>query len=52
MIKEIFERRSVREFNEDISEENIKLLLKSGFAAPSAHKRHAEFFMLLKTKKY
>lgn len=39
MIKEIFERRSVREFSgEDISEENIKLLLKSGFAAPSAHK--------------
>ncbi|HZK33528.1 MAG TPA: nitroreductase family protein [Tissierellaceae bacterium] len=47
----IMTRRSIRRFTGGvISDENLKLLLKAGFQAPSAHNREPREFIVLKEK--
>ena len=45
----IFTRRSIRKFTgEQISEDNLKLILKAGFYAPSAHNHQPWHFVVIR----
>lgn len=51
IIEGILTRRSIRRFTgEVISEENIEVLLRAGFAAPSAHNYRPWHFIVIKDK--
>lgn len=51
-LEAILTRRSVRKFtNEKIKNEDISLLLKAGFAAPSAHNHQPWEFIVIKDEK-
>ncbi len=50
-LKAILTRRSIRKFTgEIIKDEDLQLILKAGFAAPSAHNRQPWEFVVLKDK--
>lgn len=50
-MKEIFNRRSIREFtSEKIDESIIKEILRAGIAAPSAHKKEPRKFYVIENK--
>lgn len=47
----IFTRRSIRKFTgEPVSEENLKLILKAGFQAPSAHNFEPRDYIVVRDK--
>lgn len=47
----IFTRRSIRKFTgEQVSEENLKTILKAGFSAPSAHNYRPQHFVVVREK--
>jgi nitroreductase len=49
VLQAIFTRRSIRRFSgAPISEENMEVLLKAGFSAPSAHNLQPSHFLVLK----
>jgi|SRR5690554_7938109 len=51
-LETIFTRRSIRKFKQGfISDKDLKLILKAGFAAPSAHNRMPWEFIVLKDSK-
>ena len=50
-MNEIFKRRSIRKYlNKEIEEEKINLLLKAGFAAPSARNEQPWQFYVIRNK--
>jgi len=52
VIEAINTRRSIRKFTgEVISDENLKIILKAGFQAPSAHNCQPQEFIVVKEKK-
>lgn len=51
ILEAIMTRRSIRRFTgEIISDENLELILKAGFQAPSAHNREPRDFVVIKEK--
>lgn len=51
MMKEIFDRRSIREFtNEKVSEDIVKEILRAAMAVPSAHKKEPRKFYVIENK--
>lgn len=47
----IFTRRSIRKFTgEQVSEEDLKTILKAGFSAPSAHNYRPQHFVIVREK--
>lgn len=47
----IFTRRSIRKYTgEQVSEENLKTILKAGFSAPSAHNYRPQHFVVVRDK--
>lgn len=52
MLEDIFTRRSIRKFTgEVVDEKDLKLILKAGFQAPSAHNLEPRDFIVVKDKK-
>lgn len=52
-MKEIFERRSIREYTDKpISDENVEKLLRAAMAAPSAGNQQPWEFVVIRDKKY
>ena len=50
-MKEIYERRSIRKYTDkEISNENVKKLLKAGMNAPSAHNKKPYDIVVVKNK--
>ena len=50
-MKEIYERRSIRKYtNQEISDEDIKKVLKAGMNAPSAHNLKPYDLIVVKNK--
>ena len=50
-MNEIFERRSIRRYTDkEISDEDIKKLLKAGMNAPSAHNKKPYDLVVVKNK--
>jgi nitroreductase len=49
ILEAIYTRKSIRKFTgERISEENLKILLKAGFSAPSAHNKKPWHFVVVR----
>ena len=50
-MKEIYDRRSIRKYtNKEISDEDMKKILKAGMNAPSAHKIKPYDLIVVKNK--
>ncbi|MBC8589866.1 nitroreductase family protein [Wansuia hejianensis] len=51
ILEAIFTRRSIRKFTgEAINDENLNIILKAGFQAPSAHNREPREFVVVRDK--
>lgn len=51
VLEALFTRRSIRRYTgEPISEEHLRLLLKAGFSAPSAHNRQPWHFVVVRNR--
>lgn len=51
MLEDIFTRRSIRKFTgEEVDEKDLKLIIKAGFQAPSAHNLEPREFIIVKDK--
>jgi len=51
VMEALFTRRSIRRYTgEPVSEENLKLLLKAGFCAPSAHNKQPWQFVVVRNR--
>ncbi|MGE5455725.1 MAG: nitroreductase family protein [Ignavibacteriales bacterium] len=50
-MEEIFKRRSIREYTDEvISDEDIKLIIKAGMNAPSAHNMRPTYYVVVNDK--
>lgn len=52
ILEAIFTRRSIRKYTgEEITEEQLNIILRAGFAAPSAHNKQPWHFVVFREKK-